>query len=177
MQPGPGTDGDRGSDEGHDDPHLQDWSRLGRLIKERRTDLGLTQGEVHSAGGPSSATLYLLETGRRGNSYRPQILRRLERALGWRGGSIGRVLDGGQPLLDGENEVITPDREDHVSRDSQAWQLSFRQLPMTPHSKLLILSQLLEEVIAELRTNTGRPDPIGSSDPRSGSATADGLLR
>jgi Predicted transcriptional regulators len=166
MRPGPGTDRNQGS--GADpDPDRQDWPHLGRLVRDRRTDLGLTQAEVQSAGGPSPATLYLLETGRRG-AYRPQVLRRLERALGWRAGSIRRVLAGGQPLLDGEDELTAPIREDRAGvPDGHAWMASFRQLPLSAHDKLLMLSHLLEEMIAELSTGVhdGPPGPNRASRP------------
>jgi transcriptional regulator with XRE-family HTH domain len=166
MRPGQGKDRDQGSDDDHD-PDRQDWSRLGRLVRERRTDLGLTQAEVHGAGGPSPATLYLLEAGRRG-SYRPQVLRRLERALGWRAGSIRRVLAGGQPVLDDADETPSPIRDDRArAADGQAWMASFRRLPISPHDKLLILSRLLEEVIADLSRglNDESPGPNRASRP------------
>jgi hypothetical protein len=131
----------------------QDWLHLAQLIKERRLELGLTQAQVHSAGGPAPATLYLLENGCR-TSFSPQILRRLERALGWRAGSIRRVLVGGRPALSGEDASIP---SIHMTRadvpDSQAWIVGFRELSISPHEKLLILSQLLEETIAVLNTN------------------------
>jgi hypothetical protein len=104
MRPGPGKDRDLGSDGDHD-PDQQDWSHLGRLVRERRTELGLTQAEVHSAGGPSAATLYLIETGRRG-SYRPQVLRRLERTLGWRAGSVRRIIAGGSRARTGSSHRL-----------------------------------------------------------------------
>jgi transcriptional regulator with XRE-family HTH domain len=166
MRPGQGKDRNQGSDEDHD-PDQQDWSHLGRLVRERRADLGLTQTEVQSAGGPSPATLYLIESGRRG-SYRPQVLRRLERALGWRAGSVRRALAGGQPLLEGEDTIISPVGEDRASvPDSQRWMASFRRLPISRHDKLLILSRLLEEVIAELSTglNDEPPSPNRASRP------------
>ena len=131
----------------------QDWLHLAQLTKERRLELGLTQAQVHSAGGPAPATLYLLENGCR-TSFSPQILRRLERALGWRAGSIRRVLAGGRPALSGEDASIP---SIHVTRtdvpDGQAWVVGFRQLSISPHEKLLILSQLLEEIIAGLNAN------------------------
>jgi transcriptional regulator with XRE-family HTH domain len=149
MRPGQGKDRVQGSDEDRD-PDQQDWSQLGRLVRERRTELGLTQAEVHSAGGPSPATLYLIETGGR-SSYRPQVLRRLERVLGWRAGTVRRVLAGGKPLLEGEDTVPSSGGEDRASvPESQAWMASFRRLPISRYDKLLILSRLLEEVIAEL---------------------------
>jgi transcriptional regulator with XRE-family HTH domain len=142
----------------------QDWSHLAQLIKDRRLELGLTQAQVHSAGGPAPATLYLLENGGR-TSFSPQILRRLERVLGWRVGSIRRVLAGGRPALSGEDASIP---SIHITRadvpDSQAWTASFRQLSISPHEKLSILSRLLEETIAELNANlieeSASPDQV-----------------
>jgi transcriptional regulator with XRE-family HTH domain len=166
MRPGQGNDRDHGSDDDHGPE--QDWSNLGRLVRERRTDLGLTQAEIQSAGGPSPATLYLIESGRRG-SYRPQVLRRLERALGWRAGSVRRALAGGRPQPEGDGEAeaappglpAPPAPEDRThAPDVQAWMVGFRRLPLSQHDKLLVLSRLLEEVIAELST--------GVDDPRSG---------
>lgn len=116
-------------------------------------ELGLTQAQVHSAGGPAPATLYLLENGCR-SSFSPQILRRLERALGWRAGSIRRVLAGGRPALNGENASIPSIYITQVDvPTSQVWITSFRQLPISPHEKLLILSRLLEETIAGINAN------------------------
>jgi transcriptional regulator with XRE-family HTH domain len=161
MRPGQGQERDHGSVD--DGPDAQDWPHLGRLVRERRTDLGLTQAEIHGAGGPSPATLYLIESGRRG-SYRPQVLRRLERALGWRAGDIRRVLAGGQPEPEDEGEPAPPAppvADDLAGApDAQAWMASFRRLPLSPHDKLLMLSRLLEEVIAELSTG---PDDQRSS--------------
>ena len=142
----------------------QDWLYLAQLIKERRLELGLTQAEVHSAGGPAPATLYLLENGCR-TSFSPQILRRLERALGWRTGSIRRVLAGGRPALIGEDMSIPSIHETRADvPNSQAWMASFRQLPISPHEKLLILSRLLEETIAGLNANlideSASPDQV-----------------
>jgi transcriptional regulator with XRE-family HTH domain len=145
---GPGRDEEPGSEE-----HAA-WDHLARLIRERRAELGLTQREVHSVGGPSPATLYQLESGHRG-SYRPHILRRLERALGWGAGSVRRALAGGMPLLEGEPD--RPERPGGAPRpvhtapfDSTVWIDGFRNLPIGTREKLVILSSLLEETIADL---------------------------
>lgn len=73
-----------------------DWSRLSGFVLERRTDLGLTQEDVRAAGGPSTATMRLIEGGLK-TSYLPAILRRLEDALRWEHGSVRRILAGGDP--------------------------------------------------------------------------------
>jgi hypothetical protein len=130
-----------------------DWLHLARLVRERRMELGLTQAQVHSAGGPAPATLYLLENGCR-SSFSPQILRRLERALGWHAGSIRRVLAGGRPALTGEDAgapLIYVTQADTPT--SQVWMTGFRQLRISPHEKLSILSRLLEETIAAINAN------------------------
>ncbi|GAA2606824.1 hypothetical protein GCM10010399_42200 [Dactylosporangium fulvum] len=154
----------RGSDE-HVSSDQAAWDHLGRLIRERRAELGLTQREVHSVGGPSPATLYQLESGQRG-SYRPHILRRLERALGWGAGSVRRILAGGLPALDGDAEpparerrASRPPRNDHTV-DSAEWIAGFRNLPIDTHDKLLILSTLLQELAAGLA-------PVARQEPRS----------
>jgi transcriptional regulator with XRE-family HTH domain len=143
-EPGPGS-GEHGA-----------WDHLARLIRERRAELGLTQREVHSVGGPSPATLYQLESGHRG-SYRPHILRRLERALGWGAGSVRRALAGGLPLLEGETENPPPRPVQTAPGDSGEWIDGFRNLPIDTREKLLILSSLLEETIADLGPSVGPP--------------------
>jgi hypothetical protein len=75
----------------------QDWLRLAECARERRRDLGLTQEEVSAAGGPSTATLRVIERGRQ-SRYKPANLRRLESALRWERGSVRAVLDGGEPV-------------------------------------------------------------------------------
>ncbi|MFG1846682.1 hypothetical protein [Micromonospora carbonacea] len=74
-----------------------DWRRLGEHVVRRREELGLTQSEVHAAGGPSTATMRNIERAV-GVSYRGGILRSLERALQWRTGSVEAILAGGHPL-------------------------------------------------------------------------------
>jgi transcriptional regulator with XRE-family HTH domain len=159
-----------GRDEQSSDPGA--WDHLGRLIRERRAELGLTQREVHSVGGPSPATLYQLESGHRG-SYRPHILRRLERALGWGAGSVRRALAGGRPLLDGDGEASPPRQQERTSRPPQAvgtngpdsphdWVAGFRRLPIGTHDRLLILSSLLQETIADLGPGLDRRSHLES---------------
>ena len=75
-----------------------DWQRLAALVSERRGDLALTQEDVRAAGGPSTATQRLIERGQP-SRYQPRILAGLETALGWRHGSVRRILAGGDPAL------------------------------------------------------------------------------
>jgi hypothetical protein len=73
-----------------------DWDRLAELVRERRVELGMTQEDARSAGGPSTATMRLLE-GALQRSYQPSTLRDLEKVLQWERGSVRRILAGGDP--------------------------------------------------------------------------------
>jgi hypothetical protein len=79
----------------------KDWHRLAESVRERRVELGMTQEEARAAGGPSTATMRLIE-GALQESYQASTLRDLERALQWQRGSVRMVLAGGDPVpLDG----------------------------------------------------------------------------
>jgi transcriptional regulator with XRE-family HTH domain len=69
---------------------------LGDLIRQRRKELKLTQADIQEKGGPSTATLRLIEGGRH-TDFRPSTSGPLERILGWSVGSIDTVLAGGDP--------------------------------------------------------------------------------
>ena len=137
------------------------WQRLGRCVRERRNELGLTQAEVYAAGGPSPATLYLLESGQR-DSYRPRLLRGLERAMGWQAHSITVVLAGGKPVVQPDGAAAPPPAEPPVSAASvsatslPAWLAGFRQLPLTPQQRVRVLVRLLDEAAAELDDGAAR---------------------
>ncbi len=75
----------------------RDWERLAEFARERRDELGLTQEDVRAAGGPSTASIRLIE-GALQHAYQPATLRDLERALQWERGSVARILAGGDPV-------------------------------------------------------------------------------
>ena len=76
-----------------------DRDRLASYVRERRDALGLTQEDVATRGGPSTATLRLIETASPESpvAFRPKSLRQLETALGWEEGSAHAILRGGVP--------------------------------------------------------------------------------
>ena len=74
----------------------KDWDRLAEFARERRVELGMTQEDVRGAGGPSTATVRLIE-GALQQGYQPATLRDLEKALQWERGSVARILAGGNP--------------------------------------------------------------------------------
>lgn len=75
----------------------KDWDRLAEFVRERRVELGMTQEDARAAGGPSTATMRLIE-GALQHSYQPATLRDLEKALRWERGSAARILAGGEPV-------------------------------------------------------------------------------
>jgi hypothetical protein len=75
-----------------------DWQRVAEYVRERRTDLGMTQADVQAEGGPATATQRLIEGALR-DSYQAAILSRLERALRWKRGSIRAIRNGGEPVV------------------------------------------------------------------------------
>jgi hypothetical protein len=75
----------------------KDWERLAEFVRERRVELGLTQEDARAAGGPSTATMRLIE-GALQRSYQPATLRDLERVMQWERGSARMILAGGEPV-------------------------------------------------------------------------------
>lgn len=77
-------------------------ARLGKAVRERRANLGMTQADVASAGGPSDTTLTGIENGT-AKAVSPSTLRKLDSALHWPRGYSRALWQGEQPLpLDDE---------------------------------------------------------------------------
>ena len=72
------------------------WDKLGTEVRQRRTELGLTQEQVAERGGPSTPTLRTLENNR-ANRLSPRLRRSLERTLHWATGSVDAILAGHSP--------------------------------------------------------------------------------
>jgi hypothetical protein len=78
------------------DRNTEDWQRLAEHVVSRRVSLGLTQQDVRAAGGPSTATMRLIE-GALQTTYKDMVIGRLEKALNWGPGSVRSILAGGDP--------------------------------------------------------------------------------
>ncbi|MFD6565309.1 hypothetical protein [Micromonospora profundi] len=119
------------------------WQRLGEYVTRRRTELGMTQGQVQAAGGPSVATMRLIE-GAMQRNYRAHILGGLEQALRWEPGSISRILDGGEPT-----PVTTqPDANSDRYVDAEAELRAIRDnANRAPHLRAWAQSQL-DQIVA-----------------------------
>jgi transcriptional regulator with XRE-family HTH domain len=79
----------------NDDPARRRW---GRMLADRRRELGLSQRELAEKIGVSKATITDHERGERG-SLHPSNAAALERTLQWEAGSIDRIMNGGDPTL------------------------------------------------------------------------------
>lgn len=75
---------------------VEDWEALGKTVRDRRAELGLTQSDISDRGGPSVNTLRALENNR-ADRLGPRLRRSLERTLEWAAGSVDEVLAGGAP--------------------------------------------------------------------------------
>ena len=141
-----------------------DWQRLAAYARDRRGDLGLTQEEVAAAGGPSTATLRLIE-GNKQSGYRPQILRALERALKWERGAVRAILDGGDPLLadDYEGEPTLPGITPAVPPPDP---LAVRIGQAIADQMADLAAQIGDESTAARRGGTPEPDNFGDPAER-----------
>lgn len=73
------------------------WQRLGRIVRQRRIELGFgSQAGLAAEGGPSLSVVNKIETGR-GRDYTDRVIIPLEDRLAWRRGSFRAVLEGGEP--------------------------------------------------------------------------------
>lgn len=81
-----------------------DRERVARRVRERRLELGMTQEEVATSGGPSTATLRLIENASP-TIPRLKSQRQLENALEWEPGSYRALLRGDEPT---ERVAIKP---------------------------------------------------------------------
>lgn len=77
---------------------MSDWKRLGAAVTAERVRRGHhTLAVFARSSGLSRTTLDSIENARK-RHYSPTTLAALEHALGWRAGSVDRVLRGLEPL-------------------------------------------------------------------------------
>ncbi|MCW2496066.1 hypothetical protein [Jatrophihabitans sp.] len=95
----------------NDYPQTPNYKRLGEFVLARRKELRLTQEAVQAMGGPSPATLRLIEQGHE-LEYRNGTTEPLEDVLQWERGAISAVLRGNY-------DVPAPQPRGSVSGDDQ----------------------------------------------------------
>lgn len=79
-------------------PTDADWERLGRLIKDRREHLGLSQARVRELDGPSQPVQTQVENNDATKSRpRADSLHKFDKPLRWEEGSTLATLRGGNP--------------------------------------------------------------------------------
>jgi len=77
---------------------IMSWDQLAAAVRARRTELGLTQVDVATAGRVSVDTIRNIEHRRRTpKRVNPRTARAIEDALKWEPGSIEDTLAGGDP--------------------------------------------------------------------------------
>jgi transcriptional regulator with XRE-family HTH domain len=115
------------------------WPRLGRLVRERREALRISQG----AAGLSASTWRKVEKAV-DPPYRRSTLLAIAGALRWAPESIDRILAGGDPVETGALHALAPsvDLDDPDERD--LWALT------------RLSEQLRWKLIQDLREERGR---------------------
>lgn len=115
-----------------DEVDLGPWKRLGEMLTARRIELDpRNQNRRRFADRVriNYRVLFDIEQGKRAN-YGPNMLAAVERAYGWRAGSIERVLNGGDPqpvttvgpvtpMVDSSRDVFVP--ADVPIEDLEPW--------------------------------------------------------
>lgn len=88
-----------------------DRERVARRVRERRQELGMTQEEVATSGGPSTATLRAIENA---SPVIPRLKsqRQLENALEWEPGSYRALMRGDEAT---ERVTVQPTAAYHPS--------------------------------------------------------------
>ncbi len=77
---------------------IMSWDQLAAAVRARRTELGLTQVDVATAGRVSVDMIRNIEHRRRTpKRVNPRTARAIEDALEWEPGSIEDTLAGGDP--------------------------------------------------------------------------------
>lgn len=76
---------------------MNDWDRVIAAVVIRRSELGLTQRELAAKAGVAERTVQNLEAGTR---PQPLIRGKIERALGWPTGEMGRIASMAAPATD-----------------------------------------------------------------------------
>jgi hypothetical protein len=128
-------------------------ARLGRLVRARRKALKLTQADIQASGGPSTATLRLIENGKH-TDFRTSTSQPLERALLWQPGSIASILRGGEPGVIPEGDGVPPWLQEQMTR-----------MPVLPRNAPN--APVLSEIMKALGENPGAPRvslPLSSAD-------------
>ena len=98
-----------------------DWQRLGSFVIARRMALGIKDRRVlKKISGLSDRTIGTLE---RGGSVNGATLGAIENALGWEPGSARRILEGGEPVIQGESaEPQQPRRRYDDPAEQAIWE-------------------------------------------------------
>jgi transcriptional regulator with XRE-family HTH domain len=84
-----------------------DLARLGRRVRQRRYELGLTQRDAAVAGRVSDQTWVNVE---RGTKVSDRTLASVERSLRWQPGSAQAVAEGGEPVETGGSDRSLQER-------------------------------------------------------------------
>jgi len=123
---------------------LSRHKRFGRIIKERRDELGLTQMQIGDLGGPSAPTIRKIEDGDAAIST--HTLNKLDAPLRWLPGSAARTYAGGDPTA-GDGAAHTASTDESIVSGPDAIRFEISDL-----TGLLAASGRLNDAVERGRT-------------------------
>lgn len=138
------------------------WERLGKIARQRREELELTQAEVAGLAGIATQTVHRLEKGSRPSRHMSSWSK-LERALGWLPGSVDAILEGGVPAVgsyDGRFLRVPIDKKTEFVQDLVR-KITFEIDPDTPLSRLVAAEAAAEAALRE----AGLLPPLDDQEP------------
>lgn len=110
----------------------EDLARLGDAVERYISEQGMQYTEVAERARFSIETLSKI---RKGVRVSPVTYRKLERALGWAGGSVDAVRAGGEPTVDGIPEA--PEPEEPIDPQAAAVLTILEGLPLRVQAEVL----------------------------------------
>ena len=136
-----------------------DYPRLGRYVRERRTDLGLTQEEIATRGGPSTATLRLIEGGK--GPFRAKSLRQLADALHWTPESPRAILAGREPAEEAGTTRSTRAVQPELAADIEPPEPVSPAVADAIASLIALVTPMIDTEIRRARLRLQRQDVLG----------------
>lgn len=147
----------------------EDWAAVGAAIKDRRTELGLSQIELGKKADVSKQVIYELENVVI-RQRSPRTLKALSTTLGWHEGYLAAILAGHHPP---STDEPTPKSDDDISGHMSVVEHYLRELLVEVQTVNVRLNDLTTKVDAASRracSDDGEMEGESQTTPTSSSS-------